>query len=64
MPFGTRAPSSLKRFGSERNSTTSRSSSFVPSTPAMSSQVMPLRFEALISCGFVFGITFSIRNMT
>ena len=64
IPFGTLAPSALKRFGSERNSTTSRSSSLVPSTPAMSSQVTPLRFDALISCGFVFGITESIRNIT
>ncbi len=64
IPFGTFAPRFLKRFGSERNSTTSRSSSLVPSTPAMSSQPTPLRFDALISCGFVFGITASIRNIT
>ncbi len=34
MPFGTVAPRRLKRFGSERNSTTSRSSSLVSSIPA------------------------------
>ena len=64
IPFGTFAPSALKRFGSERKSTTSRSSALVPSTPAMSSQVTPLRFDALISFGAVFGITASIRNIT
>ena len=65
IPFGTRAPSALNRFGWERKSTTSCSSSLVPSTPAMSSQVTPaLCFEALISFGFVFGITESVLNIT
>ena len=38
MPFGTFAPRRLKRFGSDRNSTTSRSSSLVSSIPATSAQ--------------------------
>ena len=37
-PLGTWAPSDLKRLGSRRNSTTSRSSAFASSTPATSSQ--------------------------
>jgi hypothetical protein len=49
IPFGTLAPSCLNRFGSERNSTTSRSSSFVSSTPATSSQVTGLFDRGLIS---------------
>ena len=38
IPFGTRAPSLRNRFGSRRNSTTSRSSSFASSAPATSVQ--------------------------
>ena len=63
IPFGTLAPSCLKRFGSVRKSTTSRSSSLVSSTPATSSQVTELFDRGLISCGLVLGISFSVRHM-
>ena len=53
IPFGTVAPSCLKRFGSRRNSTTSRSSSFASSTPAISSQAIFGEASGLICCGFV-----------
>ena len=55
-PCGTFAPSFLKRFGSRRNSTTSRSSSLASSTPATSSQRTELDESGLISCGFVRGM--------
>ncbi len=63
MPLGTFAPSFLKRLGSERNSTISRSSSLVSSTPATSSKVTFCFDFELISCGFVRGISFSVRHM-
>ncbi len=63
IPFGTLAPSSLKRFGSVRNSTTSRSSALVSSTPATSDQLTALFERGLISCGLVRGISLSIRHM-
>src|SRR2546423_5488596 len=56
MPFGTFAPSFLKRFGSRRNSTISRSSSFASSAPATSSQRIDCEVSGLISCGFVRGM--------
>ena len=49
IPFGTVAPSRLKRLGSVRKSTTSRSSSLVSSTPATSSHVIELLDRGLIS---------------
>ena len=55
MPFGTLAPSLRKRFGSRRNSTTSRSSSLASSAPATSCQRTELDELGLISCGFVRG---------
>ena len=61
IPFGTVAPSCLNRFGSERKSTISRSSSFVSSTPATSSQVTAVFDFAEISCGFVCGISLNVR---
>ena len=64
MPLGTWAPSALKRFGSRRNSTTSRSSSLASSTPAMSSQPISWLACGLICTGFVFGISFSVRQST
>jgi hypothetical protein len=63
IPFGTLAPSCLKRFGSVRKSTTSRSSSLVSSTPATSSHVIELLDRGLISCGLVRGISFRVRYM-
>ena len=52
-PFGTRAPSSVKRRGSFKNSTTSRSSSFSSSAPATSSKVVPrLSSEACLILAF------------
>src|SRR5215213_9092810 len=62
MPFGTFAPSFLKRFGSRMNSTTSRSSSFASSTPATSSQRTELEDEGAISCGFVRGMYWTIQT--
>ena len=56
MPFGTLAPSFLKRLGSRRNSTTSRSSSLASSTPATSSQVIDSEDSGLISWGLVRGM--------
>jgi hypothetical protein len=64
MPFGTRAPRSRKRLGSRRNSTTSRSSSFASSTPAMSAQPISWPAWGLIWTGFVRGISFSVRHRT
>ena len=61
-----RAPSRrgcLNRFGSERKSTISRSSSFVSSTPATSSNVTVCFDLELISCGFVRGISLSVFHM-
>jgi hypothetical protein len=63
IPFGTFAPSCLNRFGSVRKSTTSRSSAFVSSTPATSSQVIELFDLGEISWGFVRGISFRVRHM-
>ncbi len=62
MPFGTVAPRRLKRFGSERNSTTSRSSSFVSSIPATSGHPTALFDRGVISCGFVRGISLKVRQ--
>ena len=55
IPLGTLAPSALKRLGSRRNSTTSRSSAFASSTPATSSQRTAPADSGLISCGLVRG---------
>ena len=63
MPFGTVAPSAWKRFGSRRNSTTSCSSAFASSTPATVDQSADASDSGLISCGFVRGITLSVRQM-
>ena len=63
MPFGTFAPSRLNRCGSERNSTTSRSSSLVSSTPATSAQVTASFDLALISCGLVRGMSRTVRHI-
>ena len=62
MPFGTVAPRDLNCLGRRRNSTTSRSSSFVSSTPAMSSQVTELADLGVICWGLVRGISFSVRQ--
>ncbi len=62
IPFGTFAPSFWKRLGSRRNSTTSWSSSFASSTPAMSSQPIEDDDAGLICCGFVLGISLSVRH--
>ena len=62
IPFGTFAPRRLNCFGLLRNSTTSRSSSLVSSTPAMSSQVIELADRGVICCGLVRGIIFSVRQ--
>jgi hypothetical protein len=53
----------LKRFGSLRKSTTSRSSSLVSSTPATSDQLTALFERGLISCGLVRGISLNVRQM-
>ena len=63
MPFGTVAPSRLNCFGRLRNSTTSRNSSLVSSTPSMSAQVTELADLGVICCGLVRGISFSVRQI-
>ena len=63
MPLGTVAPSSAKRSGSRRKSTTSCSSALASSAPATSSQPIEDLESGLISCGFVFGISFIVRQM-
>jgi len=63
IPFGTLAPSRLKRFGSERKSTISWSSAFVSSTPATSSNVTGAFDRAVISCGLVRGMSLIVRHM-
>jgi hypothetical protein len=62
MPFGTRAPSFLKRLGSRKNSTTSRSSSFASSAPATSAHRTELDESGLISCGLVRGTRESVTT--
>jgi hypothetical protein len=63
-PFGTRAPRSWNGFGSRRNSTSSSSSAFASSTPAMSANETDSSEDGLICCGLTRGITFSVRHMT
>ena len=60
MPFGTLAPSSLKRAGSLRKSTTSCSSAFASSAPATCDHSTAESESGVISCGFVFGISFIV----
>src|SRR5215471_9296321 len=57
MPFGTRAPSCSKRFGSRRKSTISWSSSFASSSPATSPHVTEEAEPGVISCGLTRGIS-------
>ena len=64
MPRGTRAPSLRKRSGSRRNSTTSWSSAFASSAPAISAQPIDPFDSGLICCGLVRGISFSVRHRT
>ena len=64
MPFGTLAPSSSKRFGSRRNSTTSCSSAFASSAPATSAHPIDDLASGLICCGLVRGISFIVRQRT
>ena len=63
IPFGTFAPSFANWLGARRNSTTSCSSAFASSAPATSPQLTPCLDSALISCGFVRGISFIVRQM-
>ena len=63
MPFGTVAPSFLKRSGLRRNSTTSRSSSFASSQPATSSQWIEPEPSGRICCGLVRGIILRVRQI-
>ena len=62
MPVGTLAPSRLKGLGLRRNSTTSCSSCLASSTPAISSHEVECADSGLICCGFVLGISFSVRH--
>ena len=62
MPLGTFAPSRLNRRASRRNSTTSCSSCLASSTPAISSHAIERADSGLICCGFVLGISFSVRH--
>src|SRR3954449_1204168 len=63
MPFGTLAPSTVKRLGSRRKSTTSCSSAFASSAPATSAQPIDALESGLISCGLVRGIIFIVFQM-
>ena len=63
IPFGTCAPSAANRLGSRRNSTTSLSSAFASSQPATSAQAIEDADCGLICCGFVRGISLSVRQM-
>ena len=63
IPLGTWAPRSAKRLGSRRNSTTSASSAFASSQPATSLQAIEDADSGLICCGFVRGISLSVRQM-
>ncbi len=63
-PWGTFAPSLLNGLGSRRNSTTSISSAFASSTPAMSSQPTSRLACGLICTGFVRGISFRLFQST
>src|SRR5829696_1770954 len=62
MPFGTFAPSALKRAGSLRKSTTSCSSALASSAPATCDHSTADAESGVISVGFVFGISFSVRH--
>src|SRR5829696_7211596 len=62
IPRGTVAPSLRNRSGSRRNSTTSWSSAFASSAPATSFHPIAPFDSGLISVGFVFGISFSVRQ--
>ncbi len=63
MPFGTLAPSALKRAGSLRKSTTSCSSAFASSAPATCDHSTAESESGVISVGFVLGISFIVRQM-
>jgi hypothetical protein len=54
----------LNFLGSRRKSTTSRSSAFASSTPAISSQPISWLAWGLICTGLVRGIIFSVRTST
>ena len=49
--------------GSRRNSTTSASSALASSAPATAPHLTDADDSGLICCGFVFGISFSVRQM-
>ncbi len=60
--MGTVAPSLRNAVGSLRKATTSWSSDFASSTPAMSSQPTDDLADGLICAGLVLGIIFSVRQ--
>ena len=61
-PSGPSRRACVKRSGSVRNSTTSRSSALAWSTPATSSHLTEDAESGLISCGLVLGIIFIVRH--
>ena len=63
-PLGTLAPRRSNCLGERRKSTTSRSSAFASSTPAMSSQPTSRLASGLISIGLVCGIRRRVRQRT
>ena len=63
IPFGHVRAERGNRVGSRRNSTTSVSSALASSAPATSSQPIEEDDSGLICCGFVRGISFSVRQM-
>ena len=62
--MGTLAPRRSNCLGERRKSTTSRSSAFASSTPAMSSQPTSRFASGLISIGLVCGMSRSVRHRT
>ena len=64
MPFGTFAPSAWKDFGSRRNSTISCELGLGVVDAGDVGERDRLVGAGLICCGFVRGITFSVRHST
>ena len=62
MPFGTRAPSASKRFGSRRKSTTSCSSSLTSHSPATSSNPTSELDPLGPSAGEIRGMSWTTRQ--
>ena len=62
-PSAPSRPARGSASGSRRNSTTSASSALASSAPATAAHLTDADDSGLICCGFVFGISFSVRQM-